>query len=242
MNKSLFLALAASALATGVGMSAVILPTYVAADSAPDSYSSANPGQLVNNSGFLGGETVPDGDTVAHALTVTHNFDTRWQESWVTNGHNPDYFGVAGPATIVLDLGSDQTVGSIILWQYGNHGGSSATAGARDGNGTKTMNIRFNTEAEGSASFAGSPTAITMQEVWLGLGGVNGAQAFALPTPTARYVQLEVTDNYYGEPNINAGGDRVGLGEVRFATEVVPELSSALLGALGLLGLLRRRR
>jgi hypothetical protein len=34
----------------------------------------------------------------------------------------------------------------------------------------------------------------------------------------------------------------VGLGEVRFATEVVPELSSALLGALGLLGLLRRRR
>jgi hypothetical protein len=82
-----------------------------------------------------------------------------------------------------------------------------------------------------------------MKEVWQGLGGVNSAQAFALPTtPAARYVQLEVTDNYYGQPNIVAGGDRAGLGEVRFATEVVPELSSALLGAPGLLGLLRRRR
>jgi hypothetical protein len=81
-----------------------------------------------------------------------------------------------------------------------------------------------------------------MKEVWLGLSGVNSAQAFALPTPTARYVQLEVTDNYFGQPGITAGGDRAGIGEVRYATEVVPELSSALLGALGLLGLLRRRR
>jgi hypothetical protein len=242
MNKSLPLTLAASILATGVGMSAVILPAYVAGDSSPDSYSTATPDQLVNSAGLS--EAVPDGDTVAHALTVTHNFSGRWQESWVTSGHKPDYFAAAGPATIVFDLGSDQSVGSIILWQYGNNGGSSATAGARDGNGTMTMNIRFNTEAEGSSSFASSPTtAITMKEVWLGLSGVNSAQAFALPTPTARYVQIEVTDNYYGQPNIVAGGDRAGLGEVRFATEVVPEPSATtLVGALCLLGLLRRRR
>jgi MYXO-CTERM domain-containing protein len=209
-------------------------------DSSPDSYLSATPEKMVNGAGLA--EAIPDGDTVAHALTVNHSFGGGFADSWVSNGHSPDYFAVAAPPTIVLDLGSEQTVGTIILWQYENSGGSNSTDGARDGNDTLTMNIRFNTEAEGSSSFTGSSTTITMKEVWLGLGGVNSAQAFALPTPTARYVQLEVTDNYYGQPNIVAGGDRVGIGEVRFATEAVPEPSSALLGALGLLGLLRRRR
>jgi hypothetical protein len=225
-------------------MSAVILPTYVAGDSSPDSYSSATPAHMVDGSGLS--EAIPAGDTLTHALGVTHLYDGVF-ESWVTmdpNGGNSDYYanGTAAPL-IVLDLGAEQSVGTIILWQYQNNGGSNATDGARDGNHTRTIDVRFNTAADGSSNFAGSPTTVTLKEVWLGLGGVNSAQAFAIPAaPTARYVQLAVTDNYYGQPGINAGGDRVGLGEVRFATEVVPELSSALLGALGLLGLLRRRR
>jgi len=235
MNKSLFFTLAASALATGVGMSAVIQPTYVAGASAPDSYNVGTPDKIVDGSALS--EAIPTGDTLAHALNVTHSFGGGFSESWVTNGNSPDYFAGKTPPTIVLDLGSDQPVGTVILWQYQNNGGGPG----RTGNHSMTINVRVNTAAD----FTGIPIAqtVTMLNVDTGLGGVNSAQAFAISgQPTGRYVQLEVTDNYLGEPGIVAGGDRAGLGEVRFATEVVPEFSSALLGALGLLGLLRRRR
>ena len=239
MKRTLPIALVVSALATGAGMSAIILPTYLDAVSAADSYSSGTPTQLVNGSGLS--EAVPDGDTLSHALTVTHSFNGGFGESWVTNGHDPDYFGVASPPTIVLDLGSDQPVGTVIFWQYQNNGGGAG----RTGNHAMTVNVRVNTDAEGT-DFTGAPIdeTVTVLNVETGLNGVNSAQAFAITgQPTGRYIQLEVTDNYYGQPGISAGGDRVGLGEVRVATEVVPEVSSsALLGALGLLGLLRRRR
>jgi hypothetical protein len=221
-------------------MSAIILPTYLDAASTADSYSSSTPTQLVNGSGLS--EAVPDGDTLSHALTVTHVFGGGFTESWVTNDHGSgDYFAaVASPPTIVLDLGSDQPVGTVILWQYQNNGGGAG----RTGNHAMTVNVRVNTDAEGT-DFTGAPIdeTVTVLNVETGLNGVNSAQAFAITgQPTGRYIQLEVTDNYYGQPGISAGGDRVGLGEVRVATEVVPEVSSALLGALGLLGLLRRRR
>lgn len=58
----------------------------------------------------------------------------------------------------------------------------------------------------------------------------------------ARYVEFTVTDNYYSNGGFGppAGGDRVGLNEIAF--EAIPEPSSALLGGVALLGLLRRRR
>lgn len=49
---------------------------------------------------------------------------------------------------------------------------------------------------------------------------------------------MTMTDNYFGESG-GAGGERVGLSEVRFSQ--VPEPTAALLGGIGLLALLRRR-
>jgi len=238
MKKTLSLAIVLSALATGIGMSAVILPTYVSGSSSPDSFDVATPAKLLDNSGLSA--NVPDGDTLSHALSVTHSYNGGWTESWVTNssGNGTDYFASESNPIIVFDLGSDQEVGSAIIWQYQNNGGGSTNLG----NNARLIDIRFNTEADGSTDFNDPPTEITVKNVTQ-LGGTNSAQLFSFPSkPTARYIQFEVTDNYYGQPDITTGGDRVGLGEVRFATEVPEPAAPALLGALALLGFLVRRR
>lgn len=52
------------------------------------------------------------------------------------------------------------------------------------------------------------------------IGGTNSAQRFDLTglgdEATARYVQLTVLDNHRGFGGVTGGGDRVGLGELRF--------------------------
>ena len=76
------------------------------------------------------------------------------------------------------------------------------------------------------------------------LGGTNSAQTFAAGGVTARYVQMTVTDNHVGTAGITGGGDRVGIGELRFDTSAVPEPTAFCLTTLSLLGLavVRRRR
>lgn len=114
--------------------------------------------------------------------------------------------------------------------------------GYSDGNtnGASEFNLRFASEADGAGNFG---TSITDNPAFTGM--VRDAftrQSFSFSQVTARYVELTITDNLFVAPgNVapNAGGDRVGLGEVAFA--VVPEPSAFLLGAIGLLAIFRRR-
>ena len=100
----------------------------------------------------------------------------------------------------------------------------------------------MNTDAQGGVTFAGAATTVTLKPVTDGdadplndLGGVNSAQGFALDAVTlGRYVQLSITDNSVGFQDITGGGDRVGLSEVRFASEVIPE--PATLGLMAVFG------
>jgi hypothetical protein len=71
--------------------------------------------------------------------------------------------------------------------------------------------------------------------------GKNSAQVFGL-NGTARNVQLTVTDNYRNFQGITAGGDRAGLGEVRFYGEVIPEPAGLSLLLLAGGFAMRRRR
>ncbi len=236
-----FLALAAS-----VASANVIVPTLVASQNL-NSYSAGTPGKLTDNSGLSA--PVPSGVTLASILGVTHVYDGNFQQSWVTNASGSDYFtgfGATNPPVFVWDLGDDYAVLNLVIWQYQNNGGGGLN---NQGNHARTMDLRFNMAADGFASFAGPVTTLVLLPVedndgvpGNDLGGVNSAQVLSLTT-LGRYVQVTVTDNYRNYQGITAGGDRVGLGEVRFDVGVIPEPATCTLLALGLASsALTRRR
>ncbi len=160
-------------------------------------------------------------------------------ESWTfgTGGGNPEF---------VFDLGAEQAVGSVIMWQYGNNGGDVG----RGGNSTRDFELIFHTAAEGNTFDFGTEAVEftgTMDPI-LEMNTIdNVAQFFGFDsTVDAQYVGLRIANNYLGQPDIIAGGDRYGLGEVRFATEqLVPEPTSLVLLAvagLAAIGMMIRRR
>jgi PEP-CTERM motif len=220
---------------------AVIVNPTLAGSSNLNPLSTAD--KLTDNSGLSA--AVNTGDPLGFAQAVTHVYNGGFIESWVTNDGTSDYFsngfGATNPPMFVWDLGQDFAVNDAVLWQYQNNGGN----GTNIGNHTRTIDVQFNTSAEGAVSFSGPATTITMQSV-LGLGGTNSAQTLPLGDETARYVKMTITDNYVGQPGITGGGDRVGLGEVRFNVSTpVPEPMTAGLALFGLSAVgvaLRRRR
>jgi len=142
-------------------------------------------------------------------------FDANWPHDqlgagashrWVTaapGGYPSDYIEVAGPPVLVLDLGQNRRLGEINIWGYT----------ATNANGTSEFQLRFATEAEGSAF----GTSITYAPTFL-IEENNDARRFIFPFDqpvTARFVEFTVTDNFYVEPG-SSGGDRVGLGEIAF--------------------------
>jgi len=177
---------------------------------------------------------IPDGGPVSHALGVTHRYHGGWGGSFATTapgGGGSDFFESIAPddaVELVFDLtgGSDTPIGSVLLWQYENSGGGAN----RTGNHARTVEMRINTEAEGSTVFTGPPVTLTLLPVTDGdadpdndLGGINRAQGFTIEERIGRFAQIALTDNYLGFQGITLGGDRVGLGEVRFGTEALPE-------------------
>lgn len=175
-------------------------------------------------------QAVNDGGAVASALSAIHGYGGIYNGSYASTapgGRDADFFEYIGNDTdvdIVYDLsgGGDLDIGSVIFWQYENSGSGDGT---EVGNHARTIEIRINTEAQGDADFLGAATTVTLLPVVDGdtdpdndMGGVNSAQFFALDSlDHGRYVQLSITDNYYGLQGMTGGGDRVGLGEVRFA-------------------------
>jgi len=153
-------------------------------------------------------------------------------ETWVTNapgGFPSDYVAVAGAPILIFDLGADYLLTEISTWGY--------TTG--NSNGVKNFDLRFATDAQGAGSFGAAQTGFTAA-----LSDIT-RDSHPLTPVTARYVEFTATANYFTAPGDGtggelAGGDRVGLGEVAFV--LIPEPSSALLGGVALLGLLRRRR
>jgi len=182
------------------------------------------------------GVTLNTGDPLADALATVHERSgTAHAESWTrpTGSGNPEF---------VFDLtgGGDTPVESILLWQYGN---------GSPGNSARDFELIFHTEAEGNGfSFGTEPIefAGTMDAASPFTTAANVAQLFSFAPETARYVGLRLANNYNGI--LGPGGDRYGLGEVRFvapAVTVIPEPATMILATLALSGLggyLRKRR
>lgn len=159
--------------------------------------------------------TLDSGDSLDKALaTYGYRGGDGHQESWTrgTPEGNPVF-------TFDLTGGGDTAIGSVLLWQYGNDGGGVS----RGGNATRQFSLIFHTEAEGGSFDFGSETIGFTGTMDL-ISGTdtldNLAQLFYFgATSTVRYVALRIDNNYGGQPGVLVGGDRYGLGEVRFATE-----------------------
>ena len=250
MTKNCVILAALVALATApMAPAGIIAPVSATSNIAGDAGSSVDY-LLVDNPGFAAaglqrpvgtGVTLPTGSSVADALATFAELSGGGQaESWTrpTGEGNPIF---------TFDLGADTDVGSIILWQYGNNGGGAN----RNGNHTREFELIFHTEAEGDVFDFGAEAVEfggTMARAGVDVLPAtehNAAQPFSFgSTVTARYVALRIASNYLDQPGLEAGGDRYGLGEVRFATELVPEPSTFALAGLAVVGLaaLRWRR
>ncbi|MGC6565188.1 MAG: PEP-CTERM sorting domain-containing protein [Akkermansiaceae bacterium] len=145
-------------------------------------------------------------------------------------GFPSDYIAVAGSPILVFDLGSDTDISTIHTWGYSNG----------NTNGVSEFSLRFATAAEGDTGFGNS---ITYNPTFSMLRDESVLQSNDFnQTLNARYVEFTVIDNFFVAPGNgpDAGGDRVGLGEVSFSA--VPEPTTGLLGLLGLAFVMRRRR
>jgi len=227
--KSIVVVAAALILAAPYACGSVIKPAGVVSEE----YVFNSAVNTINNVGLLA--PVHHGSATATALGAVHVHHGGYAGSFATTapgGGASDFFASIGADTsvdLVYDLtgGGDTPVDSVLCWQYENSGGG----GASVGNHARTLEIRFNTEADGPTLFAGPPITVTLLPVVDGdaddandLGGVNAAQAFPLGEQAGRYVQVSLTDNYFGLQGMTGGGDRVGLGEIRFASAALPEI------------------
>ncbi|MCA9184969.1 MAG: hypothetical protein R3E01_30605 [Pirellulaceae bacterium] len=218
--------LAAAARAHG----GIIAPTIVSEDLNTDVGIGANSQDMVNGAGLSA--PLNTGDPLTAALNVTHTFGGSFQDSYVSVAAFPEYFAANGPASVVFDLtgGGDTPIRSALFWQYENNGGNNSNVG----NHARTIELRFNTEAQGSGLFAGPVSTVTLEPV-IGAGAINGMQSASVGGGGSfRYAELQLVDNHFGDPDgfgVSGGGDRIGLGEIRFATESLQDRPTLTINA-----------
>jgi hypothetical protein len=209
---------------------------------------------LINGSGL---DAMPATGSPLPA-TWNHQWQSPDQNSWVSTdpgGFPADWFAASGTIPrFVIDLGQEFPVEAVHLWPYA---GGTGVAGTIQGNSARTLEFRFNTSAEGDAVFAGPPVVVDLNHGPVSEtppGMILPRQDFAVGPVTAQFVEMRITDNWFVAPgdgsgadehgHLSRGGDRIGLGEVRFSA--VPEPTTWAFFAASLAAMLaikyRRRR
>jgi len=181
-------------------------------------------GNIVNNSGLSGATTLANYTTISHA-------SASGTTAWTTDDPTPnggDWFAEGNaPVAIELPLGGLYSVTEFVFWGY-HFGGPNS-------NEARAFTMDFSTD--GGSSY-GSTTNVAQP---LGSPAVNSPATLSLGGNfIADTIRITITDNHFGSGF--GGGDRLGLGEVKFIGTAVPEPSTVLFGLAGLAALVRRRR
>ena len=107
---------------------------------------------------------------------------------------------------LTFDLGSEMDVSGIVVWNYRTDNRNSA----------KSFTLSFAT-ASSTGPFSGDISPADL----LCSAASNAALARTFSPTTARYVRMTITNNQIAETCVSTGGDRVGLGEIRFLTSML---------------------
>ena len=171
---------------------------------------------LIDGSGLSDTPTEANLDMVTHSLGLT----TVWLTE--TNG-NPSYF--QDPRNhphpqFTLTLDGLYSLSALVIWGYGGSPGVASD-----------FTVEFSTDGGNSYSLA-TETVQTS-----GLVGNDHARLSFGQTHEANFVRLTITNNAAGRGFSGDGGDRVGLGEIRFAGSAVASNAPpvAMAGALATL-------
>lgn len=215
------------------GAATIIVPNTPTSNVAPNAGSSF--AGLVNGTQLSA--LVATGSDTSAALLVTHVSGTVSSNYVTPSTAGGDYYNGGTIPVLTFTLGSAYDhLESIVIWNY-----AIATSGIPANNSLKSFNLEFFSDAAATVSL-GSETGLT---VLRSLGGSTTVDQvaqqifFGSQYDGVQAIKMTLTDNYQGAAG-GGGGDRVGLGEVRFSQ--VPEPSVAVLGGVGLLSLWRRRR
>lgn len=173
---------------------------------------------LINDSGLSGPANLGNYLGVTHAASSSGN-------AWVTDAFFPDYYSGGGVIPVMtFELGDEFDLTDLVAWNY-----------SIPGNAAREMMLLFLTDD--GTTLTGMATVEIPQA-----GGPVHTISLG-DTFTADTVQALFTTNWTG---FGAGGDRVGLAELKFIGSLsaadVPEPGSALLLLIGGAAVVTRRR
>ena len=156
---------------------------------------------LIDGSGLSDTPTTSNLDTVTHDSGSTANY-------WLTQTQgSPSYFADSRDLPVpqfTLTLDKRYSLSSLVIWGAGGN-----TNDASD------FTVEFSTDGGNSYSTA-TETVQTS-----GLVGNDHARLSFGQTHEANFVRLTITNNAKGRGFPGSGGDRVGLGEIRFVGSAV---------------------
>lgn len=169
----------------------LVTPTGVTSSTSATDFWPAS--RLIDNSGLSGTPTL------ANLATTTHADASAENNAWLTAANAPDYYTALPAPVLTFTLPRLMSVTDMVVWGYAFLGSNNGEA--------KTFQVAFSTD--NGATFG---PAIPFEHRYTGTG--NEVFSFGRPY-AANQVRVTITDNYFGAPGAT-GGERVGLGEVKF--------------------------
>ena len=144
---------------------------------------------LIDGSGLSGSPTLD-----ALGTHPTNDSNTRW----VTAQNGTNYFNAGPTPELICTLPQQARVSELVIWGYGGNA-----------NEAKAFEVAFSNDGTNFAY----PDFVT-QPTLLGTGAAR--LVFPGGAREATHVRLRVTQNHFFTLPTAPGGDRVGLGEIRF--------------------------